>query len=411
MGWERKRGKIEEFNRLLRGATDTSFVDPGRRRSTCCRRSATASRSTPTRGCRATPRAQLIGIIAHPLQPAARSTRALGRVTEGYGILQPRVSVTMASAAGLAVRAHSTPATPASIRTRPRCPTPTRTCSAKASSPARASTTSTRSPPRSRAACRRTRCCRTTCSKGCTRAPRWSPTSSWSTTTRRACSPHARRQHRWVRGDWQILCWLFPFVPTRAGLKRNRLPLIARWKILDNLRRSLRGAGAAAAARRRLDGAARAPAGVDGGRRWRRWRSPLLSRVLAAARAGRARGAVVRACSCAPCVDDLQTALAQRRACSSTFLAYQACETAARDRRHAGAPRRHAAPAARVGDGGRERGARRGRRGAAARVLRARWWPARSSPPSTLAADRGRAAGGAAGRPLPFLAAVDCRAA
>ena len=26
MGWERKRGKIEEFNRLLRGATDTSFV-------------------------------------------------------------------------------------------------------------------------------------------------------------------------------------------------------------------------------------------------------------------------------------------------------------------------------------------------------------------------------------------------
>ncbi len=28
---------------------------------------------------------------------------------------------------------------------------------------------------------------------------------------------HARRQHRWVRGDWQILWWLFPFVPTRAG--------------------------------------------------------------------------------------------------------------------------------------------------------------------------------------------------
>ena len=50
---------------------------------------------------------------------------------------------------------------------------------------------------------------------------------------------HARRQHRWVRGDWQILWWLFPFVPSRTGLTRNRLPLIARWKILDNLRRSL----------------------------------------------------------------------------------------------------------------------------------------------------------------------------
>ncbi|HVQ16326.1 MAG TPA: glucoamylase family protein, partial [Vicinamibacterales bacterium] len=50
---------------------------------------------------------------------------------------------------------------------------------------------------------------------------------------------HARRQHRWVRGDWQILWWLFPFVPSRTGLQRNRLPLASRWKILDNLRRSL----------------------------------------------------------------------------------------------------------------------------------------------------------------------------
>ena len=28
---------------------------------------------------------------------------------------------------------------------------------------------------------------------------------------------HARRQHRWVRGDWQILWWLFPFVPSPYG--------------------------------------------------------------------------------------------------------------------------------------------------------------------------------------------------
>ena len=40
-------------------------------------------------------------------------------------------------------------------------------------------------------------------------------------------------------GDWQILLWLFPFVPTRRGIKRNWFPLISRWKILDNLRRSL----------------------------------------------------------------------------------------------------------------------------------------------------------------------------
>jgi len=50
---------------------------------------------------------------------------------------------------------------------------------------------------------------------------------------------HARRQQRWVRGDWQILAWLFPVVPTPQGFVKNRLPLISQWKILDNLRRSL----------------------------------------------------------------------------------------------------------------------------------------------------------------------------
>ncbi|HQT95965.1 MAG TPA: glucoamylase family protein, partial [Thermoanaerobaculaceae bacterium] len=42
-----------------------------------------------------------------------------------------------------------------------------------------------------------------------------------------------------MRGDWQILAWLFPLVPTPQGFVKNRLPLISQWKILDNLRRSL----------------------------------------------------------------------------------------------------------------------------------------------------------------------------
>jgi cyclic beta-1,2-glucan glucanotransferase len=42
---------------------------------------------------------QLIGIIAHPLNRPRFDPR-VGRVTKGYGILQPRVRVTMASAAG-----------------------------------------------------------------------------------------------------------------------------------------------------------------------------------------------------------------------------------------------------------------------------------------------------------------------
>jgi cyclic beta-1,2-glucan synthetase len=50
----------------------------------------------------------------------------------------------------------------------------------------------------------------------------------------------ARRLHRWVRGDWQLVRWLLPKVPAANGLWiPNRFSLIDRWKIVDNLRRSL----------------------------------------------------------------------------------------------------------------------------------------------------------------------------
>jgi cyclic beta-1,2-glucan synthetase len=53
-------------------------------------------------------------------------------------------------------------------------------------------------------------------------------------------SAYGIREHRWVRGDWQIIDWLFPRVPTASGERvRNPLSLISRWKIFDNLRRSL----------------------------------------------------------------------------------------------------------------------------------------------------------------------------
>ncbi len=49
-----------------------------------------------------------------------------------------------------------------------------------------------------------------------------------------------KRKHRWVRGDWQIVRWLLPSVPGRDGRPEpNSLPLVSRWKIFDNLRRSV----------------------------------------------------------------------------------------------------------------------------------------------------------------------------
>jgi len=51
---------------------------------------------------------------------------------------------------------------------------------------------------------------------------------------------YSSRAHRWIRGDWQIAGWIFPRVPQAAGGRGpNPLSLLSRWKILDNLRRSL----------------------------------------------------------------------------------------------------------------------------------------------------------------------------
>jgi len=50
---------------------------------------------------------------------------------------------------------------------------------------------------------------------------------------------YARRLRRWIRGDWQLLPWLMPLVRTQTGLTTNRLSTIDLWKISDNLRRSL----------------------------------------------------------------------------------------------------------------------------------------------------------------------------
>ena len=48
------------------------------------------------------------------------------------------------------------------------------------------------------------------------------------------------RMHRWIRGDWQLLPWLLTRVPVEGGGRiPNDLSALDRWKIFDNLRRSL----------------------------------------------------------------------------------------------------------------------------------------------------------------------------
>jgi cyclic beta-1,2-glucan synthetase len=53
-------------------------------------------------------------------------------------------------------------------------------------------------------------------------------------------SSDVSRRHRWIRGDWQLVRWLLPGVPGPDGQRRkNPLSALSRWKLFDNLRRSL----------------------------------------------------------------------------------------------------------------------------------------------------------------------------
>ncbi len=236
MGWERKRGKIEEFNRLLRGATDTSFALQVGDLTVLPAVRYCLTLDSDTRLPRDTAR-QLIGIITHPLNRASFDP-AVGRVTEGYGILQPRVSVTFLSAAGsLFARLYSghtgvDPYTTAVSDTyqdlfhegiftgKGLYDVDAFMASLDDSVPENALLSHD-------------------LFEGLHARVALVSDVELVDDYPSSVLTHARRQHRWIRGDWQILFWLFPWVPARQGFKRNRLPLIGRWKILDNLRRSL----------------------------------------------------------------------------------------------------------------------------------------------------------------------------
>jgi cyclic beta-1,2-glucan synthetase len=236
MGWERKRGKIEEFNRLLRGAVDTSYDVQVGDLSVLPQVRYCLTLDSDTLLPRDVAR-QLVGILSHPLN-RPRYDAGTGRVTEGYAILQPRVSVTLASAAGslfARVYAGHTGVDPYSTAVsdvyQDMFGEGIFTGKGLYDVDAFAAALHGRVPENAllshdlfeglfaRAAL----------------VSDLELVDDYPSTV----LAHARRQSRWVRGDWQILLWLLPWVPAREGWTRNPLPAISRFKILDNLRRSL----------------------------------------------------------------------------------------------------------------------------------------------------------------------------
>ena len=95
MGWERKRGKLHELNRLLRGDSNTTFITPdGRAPSVPQGVKFVITLDADTRLPRDTVR-RLIGKLAHPLN-RPRFDKVSGRVVEGHGLLQPRITPALA---------------------------------------------------------------------------------------------------------------------------------------------------------------------------------------------------------------------------------------------------------------------------------------------------------------------------
>ncbi|HWS02439.1 MAG TPA: cyclic beta 1-2 glucan synthetase, partial [Gammaproteobacteria bacterium] len=96
MGYERKRGKLEQFNALLRGEAQTAFSEIVGDQSILASIQYVITLDTDTQLPRDAARA-LIGSIAHPLnRPVYDADK--GRIVEGYAILQPRASISLTSA-------------------------------------------------------------------------------------------------------------------------------------------------------------------------------------------------------------------------------------------------------------------------------------------------------------------------
>jgi len=239
MGWERKRGKLHELNQLLRGGLETTFIErPGGPHVIPPDIRYVITLDADTRLPRDTAR-RLVGKMAHPLN-VPRFDVQTGRVLEGYAVLQPRVSpsLPMGRQGSLFQRVFS---------------------SASGIDPYAAAVSDVYQDLFGQGSY---------AGKGiydvdafeaalADRVPEGTLLSHdlFEGTFARAglasdievveefpsrYDVAAARQHRWARGDWQLLPWMMGRRDAALGNRgASKLPLIALWKMLDNLRRTL----------------------------------------------------------------------------------------------------------------------------------------------------------------------------
>ena len=240
MGYERKRGKLEDLNALLRGNAQDRFSRVVGDPAILLKVKYVITLDTDTQLPRDAAR-ELVGAMAHPLN-RARYDEDQQRVSEGYGILQPRVAVSLPGAnRSRYARLHGSDA---GIDPYTHAISDVYQDWFQEGSfigkgiyevDAFKQAVNGRFPEN--------RILSHDLLEGChARSGLLSDVQLYEDYPA-SYSADVSRRYRWIRGDWQIATWLLPRVPGLDGRPRkNPLSALSRWKLADNLRRSLASA-------------------------------------------------------------------------------------------------------------------------------------------------------------------------
>lgn len=236
MGWERKRGKLLDLNKYLKGTFDAFPVKAGNLEA-LARVQYIITLDSDTALPRGTAN-KMIGAIAHPLNRAVIDPERR-IVTEGYGILQPRVDVSVQSASRSRLASIYSGQTGFDIYTRAISDVYQDLYGEGMFTGKGIYEVSALHEVLDRRFPRNSLLSHDLIEGSYARVGLTSDIEVIDDYPSHY-SAYTRRQHRWVRGDWQIAQWLFGRVPDESGrYVRNPISTISRWKIFDNLRRSL----------------------------------------------------------------------------------------------------------------------------------------------------------------------------
>ncbi|HUZ18163.1 MAG TPA: glucoamylase family protein, partial [Spirochaetia bacterium] len=237
MGYERKRGKLADLNGLLRGGSTDRFDLVVGRTNELASVKYVITLDTDTQLPRDAAR-QLIGTMAHPLnRPHYDEERR--RIAEGYGILQPRVSssLTAANRSRYSRMRSSEPGIDPYTRA---VSDVYQDLFGEGSFIGKGIYDVDAFERVLRGRLPEDRILSHDLLEGCyARSGLLSDVQLFEESPTGYRSD-VIRQRRWIRGDWQLGRWLFPTVPGPDGqAQRNTLSPLSRWKLLDNLRRSV----------------------------------------------------------------------------------------------------------------------------------------------------------------------------